>query len=718
MPINISTEPPRHGRGLPGALAALLALCLLCMIGPACSDPPEPPPPECTSGADCDSGVCLEQECQVPVCTDGVQNGSETDVDCGGTCAKCAAGQGCQVPGDCSTGQCDGATCQALKGLGEACEETDECEAAYQCLTAGDQKVCSQLCTDSCPGDFACFRRVCVSSSYCDDPDGDGFGVGPGCTGTVCDQCDSRATCVDQGNFNFACVCNEGYTGDGISCQDFDECASGVDDCAERASCTNTMGGYECECPDGYTGDGTECADVNECALGMDDCDELAVCNNLDGGFFCACPPGARDVNGDGTVCSGVDECVQGTDDCAPEATCVDTEEGFTCECDEGYNDANPNLPGRECLDIKECSSGKDDCAMNARCDNTVGGFTCTCPDTTNDVNGDGTVCRQEDLCDPAPSDCSQNAECRNSTTDARGYVCLCQGGYRDVTGDGSECVEIDECAEGLDNCDEQYASCSNTPGSFTCTCDDGFLDVRGNGSLCADINECIEDTDDCDPNASCSNTVGSYECSCDPTFLGDGFSCRLPGSCLELLQDQPNTSSGLYSINTGMGGDLGVFCDMSTDGGGWTFLKVKHNTQASAQTAEMFCAARGMQLFIPRNKEHLESAYQIATNSNIGPDGDPTYMRILGIYPNSSGATCLRRAFKSGVSGCNWSASDGGSFYVSERDDITEPNGDNDPRASMYYGWRSGARIEWYNDIPFPGYLSGRFMCDTADKR
>ena len=39
-------------------------------------------------------------------CQDGMKNGSETDVDCGGSCPKCARDQACGVDGDCKTGSC------------------------------------------------------------------------------------------------------------------------------------------------------------------------------------------------------------------------------------------------------------------------------------------------------------------------------------------------------------------------------------------------------------------------------------------------------------------------------------------------------------------------------------------------------------------------------------------------------------------------------------
>ena len=45
-----------------------------------------------------------------PECHDGVQNGSETDVDCGGSCAPCSTGHHCSVAGDCTSMLCNQAT--------------------------------------------------------------------------------------------------------------------------------------------------------------------------------------------------------------------------------------------------------------------------------------------------------------------------------------------------------------------------------------------------------------------------------------------------------------------------------------------------------------------------------------------------------------------------------------------------------------------------------
>ncbi|MBX3207202.1 MAG: hypothetical protein KF764_19300 [Labilithrix sp.] len=80
--------------------------------GGACGKCPGEP---CTGGSDCGSGSCENNVCQEPTgpgegppsATDGKKNNDETDVDCGGPNAPaCADGKSCAVDKDCATGWC------------------------------------------------------------------------------------------------------------------------------------------------------------------------------------------------------------------------------------------------------------------------------------------------------------------------------------------------------------------------------------------------------------------------------------------------------------------------------------------------------------------------------------------------------------------------------------------------------------------------------------
>ena len=155
----------------------------------------------------------------------------------------------------------------------------------------------------------------------------------------------------------------------------------------------------------------------------------------------------------------------------------------------------------------------------------------------------------------------------------------------------------------------------------------------------------------------------------------------------------------------------------MTIDGGGYTFYKVALADAAYAPAAEALCAERGMQLFIPRTEDHLTTAHAVALDDTFGPTGRWEYLSIMGIYPDMATARCRYQAFTSSNTNCPWSASDGGSFWVSERTDISEPNGDNSMDQSMGYTFdNTSPSVSTYNDVT-SGFSSRYFMCDTGTK-
>lgn len=497
-----------------------------------------------------DGGVDMEV---APTCEDEILNQDESDVDCGGGCAPCTNGEACNAGIDCEStfcspqGVCDVAPFQT----GEECSAGTDC-ASGRCEEFGGVMICTEACTDTCPGqNLACFRNQCVPNDYCDDPDGDGFGFGPGCDGQPCDRCAADATCSEQGDGTFVCMCNSGFVGDGTTCADVDECASGANNCDANASCTNEVGSFSCTCNAGFAGDGESCADVDECSDGIDNCDVNASCTNLAGSFSCACDQG---FVGDGVTCTDVDECASGSATCDSNASCTNIPGAFTCACDSGFTGN-----GFTCADVDECAAGTDNCAAGAICTNTPGGFSCGCqPGYT----GDGVTCTDVNECSTGAANCATNATCTNSPGS---FMCTCNAGY---SGDGSTCVDINECALGTDSCGansrcvnlpathtcicesgyegDAFAGCTNVdectngtdncdpnadcfdvPGNYACTCQSGY---SGNGFVCADVDECAAGTDNCSSNAACTNTAGGFACACDAGYVGDGVTCELIG--------------------------------------------------------------------------------------------------------------------------------------------------------------------------------------------
>lgn len=68
------------------------------------------PPGQCGAGEACTEGLCYGRA--PSLCQDGLRDGSETDVDCGGGgCQPCTGGRGCITDADCVSGSCGAGTC-------------------------------------------------------------------------------------------------------------------------------------------------------------------------------------------------------------------------------------------------------------------------------------------------------------------------------------------------------------------------------------------------------------------------------------------------------------------------------------------------------------------------------------------------------------------------------------------------------------------------------
>ena len=63
--------------------------------------------------------------------------------------------------------------------------------------------------------------------------------------------------------------------------------------CDVNANCANEIGSYRCSCKAGFTGDGRTCSDIQECSQTPPLCAHPAQCIKLPGSFSCVCPFGS-----------------------------------------------------------------------------------------------------------------------------------------------------------------------------------------------------------------------------------------------------------------------------------------------------------------------------------------------------------------------------------------------------------------------------------------
>jgi hypothetical protein len=106
--------------------------CILCAYDRKCNNAGD-----CASG-NCDMGRCGAPHtgCQPigpdPTCADCLQNGDETDVDCGGVCSPCHFDKMCTNDGECWSAKCVGGRC-AVGSAGKPCGDAQDCASA-QCV--------------------------------------------------------------------------------------------------------------------------------------------------------------------------------------------------------------------------------------------------------------------------------------------------------------------------------------------------------------------------------------------------------------------------------------------------------------------------------------------------------------------------------------------------------------------------------------------------------
>ncbi|MEJ7732107.1 MAG: hypothetical protein WKG00_23210 [Polyangiaceae bacterium] len=116
---------------------------------------------DCTTGTDCASGVCEGTACGEGDCNDDIVNGDETDVDCGGQdCDYCVSGQKCNSELDCEyfceDGHCIDDPCEdGVRNLDETDIDCGGMDCAYPCV---DGKDC--LIPDDCES-FNCVAETC-----------------------------------------------------------------------------------------------------------------------------------------------------------------------------------------------------------------------------------------------------------------------------------------------------------------------------------------------------------------------------------------------------------------------------------------------------------------------------------------------------------------------------------------------------------------------------
>ncbi len=432
-------------------------------------------------------------------------------------------------------------------------------------------------CTD--PTDYNCDGSV----GY-DDADGDGF--------AACEDCDDSDVNVNE---NADEVC------DSID----NDCDGGVDEDATDASVFygdadgdghggNQFTAIACTAPTGYVSIADDCNDLDassypgaqeSCDLADNDCDGdidegvlLTWYADADGDGYgdafttaeaCTAPPG-HSANGDDCddttattspaafeVCDGVDN------DCD-----TSTDEADAINATTWYADADGDGYGTSASTINACDAPSNH-ADNAN----------DCDDASSVVNPGAA-----EICDSIDNDCDGSIDGAGATDATTWYADTDGDGYGIDSDTTTSCTRPTGYSALVGDCND--ADTSYNPGA-TLGCDgtdrncDGDIDNDGDADGETDAACGGNDCDDSDPasttvstDADCDGLLTANDCDdSDATAsnqLGSGQGCPAT-HCQAILDSGQSTGSDIYWIDPDSSGATQTYCDMNTDGGGWT---------------------------------------------------------------------------------------------------------------------------------------------------
>lgn len=148
---------------------------------------------------------------------------------------------------------------------------------------------------------------------------------------------------------------------------------------------------------------------------------------------------------------------------------------------------------------------------------------------------------------------------------------------------------------------------------------------------------------------------------------------CAVPTTCKAILAANQSAKDGMYTIDPDGAGPkaaLMVFCDMTTDGGGYTMYPVTGGISTSRFDQATSCDTVGLKLVIPRTKGHLTMMY-----NKYGAGSFQVLPGVYGLVGGGNYTGCAMNS-KDATCGKNWVATDKGAWWARDTA-FSEPNGD-----------------------------------------
>jgi hypothetical protein len=540
----------------------------------------------CLAASDCKNGVCAgtPRVCRAPSCSDGVKNGVETDVDCGGTCpTPCAPNKGCKLDADCTGNRCSGSVCLPVctDGVQDGSETGVDCggPACAPCSTGG-----------GCVFDGDCFDGLCTQGvclpATCSDSAKDGTETDVDCGGG-CLPCASGKTCAT-----------------GADCVN-KVCAGTL--CATPSCGDHTRNGAETDVDCGGATGCARCADGLGCAVGSDCASTVCFAGAC---VHPSCVDGAKDLAETDVDCGG-----PACPGCAGGKACAVGTDCLSTVCASGL------CTTPTCSDTLQ-NQGETDADCGGPCPPCGKGFACVLPDDCVTVACAAGIC-----VDPTCSDHTPNGQ--ETGVDCGGPACpKCAG--------GQACLVASDCAS---------MACVSGVCAATCTDlvqDGAELGIDCGGGTCpgcaagAPCGAAV----DCDSKVCAGGTCAAPACTdhtrngdesdvdCGGTLCGgcatgqkcnkntDCLSLGCPaGKCADILLISEVRTHGLLNAGPGMGfGD--DFVELYNPGNASVTLspmwKVQHQSAQGACQAEVDKFVGGNQV-IPPHHHFLIAGWEYA---------------------------------------------------------------------------------------------------------
>ena len=522
--------------------------CTLCALGESCF-----------TNLDCGSITVNTEQYQLscayfnhtclyaPECHDGLKNGNETDLDCGGPlCMGCDNNQGCNSDDDCRSipdgdSECSDGLCRFIFALNNQITiPLNIPPPSFQISPAGIEQLppadgCHDYLGSGLSVLFSTGQSQCTA--YCPY----GWTGYPTCQVPLCEplasntaligvenQCYDHGTCLFlEGDTVPECHCSDGWKGVSCSmlacpgspfaCYNRGSCVAGAGESGGVCSCTSQgWGGVDCNTPQCEH----ECAPHGECMAGADD---IPVC---------FCDTGFHGDDCSLVTCPGTPECSGSSGDC-------DSSVGV-CTCAAGWG-------GDDCS-VPDCSLDPElaDCYIHGQCKSASGDIFCQCDPFWDGIDCSTPVCAAGCLasghgrcsasfdpprciCEPGwggsdcstrllscPPGCSGHGDCVSN-------VCQCFAGWTNSDCGTPDCPGEPDC--------RSRGSCSTASDPPVCRCLPGF-----GGVDCAPA--C---PNDCSDHGACEDHNGEVSCACDDQWSGSSCStalfsctdnCNLVGEC------------------------------------------------------------------------------------------------------------------------------------------------------------------------------------------